>query len=333
MGVKHGGILSTIGETPLVELVKLSSGLDFRVYAKLEMANPGGSIKDRSALSMLADRIASGELVPGRSTVVESSSGNLAVGIAQICRYHGIRFICVVDAKTSSHNIGMLHAYGAEVEMVNRPGADGEYLPSRIRRVQEIADTLPGAYWPNQYANLLNPRAHEQTMREIVSALDAPVDYLFSAVSSFGTLRGCAQYVAAHSLSTRLVAVDAVGSRIFDGQPAAKRLLPGHGAAIRPALFDRDAAHEVVHVTDGDCVRACRRLVATEAILAGASSGAVVAALLHKAPEIPAGARCVLILADRGDRYLQTVFSDDWVDRNLNLNLAGDKQLQGALPN
>lgn len=329
MGVKHGGILSTVGETPLVELVKLPPGLDFRVYAKLEMANPGGSIKDRSALSMLADRIASGELVPGRSTVVESSSGNLAVGIAQICRYHGIRFICVVDAKTNSHNVGMLHAYGAEVEMVNRPGADGEYLAARIRRVREIVETLPGAYWPNQYANELNPRAHEQTMREIASALDGRVDYLFSAISSFGTLRGCSQYIGTHSLSTRLVAVDAVGSNIFDGQPRVKRLLPGHGSAIRPVLFDPNAADEVIHVTDAECVIACRRLVETEAILAGASSGAVVAALLRMAPEIPAGSNCVLILADRGDRYLQTVYSDDWVSRNLNLASA---RIANAMP-
>ncbi|WP_405161471.1 2,3-diaminopropionate biosynthesis protein SbnA [Nocardia sp. NBC_01499] len=328
--MKHKGILSTIGETPLVELVKLSSGLDFSIYAKLEMANPGGSIKDRSALSMLADKIASGELISGRSTVVESSSGNLAVGLAQICGYHGIRFVCVVDAKTNSHNIGMLHAYGAEVEMVNRPDADGEYLPARIRRVRELVGTLPGAYWPNQYANQLNPRAHEQTMHEIVSAMGGQVDYLFSAVSSFGTLRGCAQYVAAQSLSTRLVAVDAVGSHIFGGQPHVKRLLPGHGAAIRPALFDPNVAHEVMHVTDAECVTACRRLVATEAILAGASSGAVMAALLRKVREIPAGSNCVLILADRGDRYLQTVYSDDWVDRNLNLSQA--EELHDALP-
>ncbi|WP_436536940.1 2,3-diaminopropionate biosynthesis protein SbnA [Actinoplanes sp. HUAS TT8] len=316
MSVAYKGILSVIGGTPLVELAQLSEGLGFSLYAKLEMANPGGSIKDRTALTMLDEKIRSGELVAGKSTVVESSSGNLAVGLAQVCGYHRIRFICVVDAKTNSHNIGMLHAYGAEVELVSHPDADGEYLPARIRRVRELLDEIPGAYWPNQYANLSNPRAHETTMQEIVSAVGR-VDYLFAAVSSFGTLRGCAQYVAQHGLSTRIVAVDAVGSHIFEGQPRTRRLLPGHGASTRPALFDPTAADDVVHVTDADCIAGCRLLVETEAILAGASSGAAVTALLRAAPRIPAGSVCVVILADRGDRYLQTVYSDDWVGRNI----------------
>ncbi|GAA1026835.1 MULTISPECIES: 2,3-diaminopropionate biosynthesis protein SbnA [Amycolatopsis] len=312
------GILSTIGNTPLVRLRRLLPGLDAEVLAKLEFFNPGGSIKDRSALSMLADKIHAGELVPGRSTVVESSSGNLALGIAQVCGYFRLRFVCVVDARTTEQNRALLRAHNVEVEVIDRPDpTTGEYLPQRIRRVRELVESIPGAYWPNQYANPLNSRAHERTMGEIVRALAGRVDYLFCAVSSCGTLRGCADYVRRHGLRTRIIAVDAAGSQIFDGQQPRPRLLPGHGASVRPALFDPTAAHDVVHVTDLDCVLACHRLVAREAVLAGGSSGATVAALSAYADRIPAGSSCVLVFPDGGDRYLDTIYSDSWTRRHL----------------
>lgn len=307
------GILSTIGDTPLVQLERLVPGLQARVFAKLERFNPGGSVKDRPALRMVQAALASGEVSAGRSVVIESSSGNLGIGLAQICRYYGLRFICVVDAKITHQNLSILRAYGAEVEMISKPDATGEYLPLRIARVQELARSVPHSYWPNQYANVLNPVAHRTTMAEVSAALDGPVDYLFCSVSSFGTLRGCADYVREHGLGTRIVAVDAIGSMIFDGQPRTTRWLPGHGAATRPALFDGTAAHEVVHVSDLECVAACRRLTHTEAILAGGSSGAVIAALERVRHTVAEDATCVLIFPDGGDRYLNTVYSDDWV--------------------
>ncbi|MEV5950766.1 2,3-diaminopropionate biosynthesis protein SbnA [Streptomyces sp. NPDC051993] len=307
------GILDTIGNTPLVELRNVFPGLRSRVFAKMERFNPGGSIKDRSALGMLLNRIHEGQLVPGRSVVVESSSGNLAIGIAQICKYFGIDFICVVDAKTTGQNLALLSAYGARVEVVRTPDPEtGEFLGARLDRVRELVDTVPGAYWPNQYANPLNPLAHHETMREIAEALDGRVDYLFSPVSTFGTLLGCATYVEQHALATTVVAVDAVGSAIF-GQPRSRRLIPGHGASVPPALFDPAVADEVVHVGDLDCVVACRRMVHREGILAGGSSGAAVAAVEKFSDRIPAGSNVVLIFPDGGDRYLNTIYSDAWV--------------------
>ncbi|MFF0161147.1 2,3-diaminopropionate biosynthesis protein SbnA [Streptomyces sp. NPDC005263] len=307
------GILDTIGNTPLVELSNVFPGFGSRVFAKMERFNPGGSIKDRSALGMLLTRIREGVLVPGRSVVVESSSGNLAIGIAQICRYFGIDFICVVDAKTTAQNLALLSAYGARVEVVQTPDpVTGEYLGARLDRVRELVDTVPGAYWPNQYANPLNPQAHHQTMREIAEALDGKVDYLFSPISTFGTLRGCAGYIQQHLMSTTVVAVDAVGSAVF-GQPHTRRLIPGHGASVTPALFDPSAADAVVHVSDLDCVVACRRMVNREGILVGGSSGAAAAALEKFSANIPEGSNCVLIFPDGGDRYLNTIYSDVWV--------------------
>jgi 2,3-diaminopropionate biosynthesis protein SbnA len=310
------GILATIGNTPLVELRSLFPGFRGQVFAKVERFNPGGSIKDRTAISMLMSKIKN-ELDPERSVVIESSSGNLGVGLAQICGYFGLRFICVVDAKTTDHNIAILRAYGAEVEVVTEPDPQtGEFLPVRLRRVQELVDAIPGSFWPNQYANPLNPRAHEETMREIADALDGRVDYLFSATSTTGTLRGCGDYVREHGMSTTMVAVDAMGSVLFGPPSTARRLIPGHGASVRPELLIPTAADRVVHVTDLDCVVGCRRLTLREAILAGGSSGATVMALDKLRGEIPDGSVCVLIFPDGGDRYLNTIYSDSWVTEN-----------------
>ncbi|MFC5184954.1 2,3-diaminopropionate biosynthesis protein SbnA [Actinomadura harenae] len=313
------GILDAVGGTPLVELPALAAGAGFRLFAKLERFNPGGSIKDRTALSMVRELVERGDLVPGRSTVVESSSGNLAVGLAQICRYYGLRFVCVVDVRTTEQNLAILRALGAEVERVTEPDPDsGEYLPVRLRRSRELVESIPGAYWPNQYANPLNPRAHRATMAEIAADLDGRVDVLVAAASTFGTLRGCAEYARDAGLDTMIVGVDAVGSVIFGPAPedAAPRLIPGHGASVRPPLAEPDLVDRVVHVTDLECVVQCRRLVGREAILAGGSSGAVLAAVERLRGVIPEGANCAVVLPDGGDRYLDTIYSDAWVRRH-----------------
>jgi len=327
-------VLATIGNTPLVELRNMFRPRGPRVFAKLERFNPGGSIKDRSALSMLLGKIRAGELVPGKSVVIESSSGNLAIGIAQICGYFGLRFICVVDAKTTAQNVGILRAYQATVDMVTEPDPEtGEYLPMRLRRVRELIAATPHSFWPNQYANLLNARAHEQTMAEIVGAVRGGVDYLFCATSTTGTLRGCADYARRHGLPVRIIAVDGVGSAVF-GQPSRPRLIPGYGASIVPDLLDPDAAAEVVHVTDLECVVGCRRLITREAILAGGSSGAVVAALERRYAGMPSDATCALIFADGGDRYLDTIYSDEWVSKCFGevSHLWKDRSTAGASP-
>jgi cysteine synthase A len=155
-------------------------------------------------------------------------------------------------------------------------------------------------------------------MPEIVSALGPQLDYVFLATSTCGTLRGCSEFVRKRQMPTKIIAVDAAGSVIF-GLPAGKRLLPGHGAGIVPKLFAPDLAHGVVHVSDLDCVVGCRRLVQQEAILAGASSGGIISAIERLAADdkLSRPARCVAILPDRGERYLDTVYSDSWVQSHL----------------
>ncbi|TQF04094.1 2,3-diaminopropionate biosynthesis protein SbnA [Kitasatospora acidiphila] len=308
------GILSTVGGTPLIELERLVPGFPVRVFAKVERFNPGGSIKDRSALSMLLERIQDGRLVPGRSTVIESSSGNLAIGLAQICGYFGLRFICVVDARTTPQNLAILRAYGADVRVVTEPDpATGELLPARLDLVARLLAETPDSYCPDQYANPLNPRAHLTTMAEIDRELDGRIDYLLVAAGTSGTLGGCAEYIRRRELPTTLVAVDAIGSALFGSPVACRRLIPGHGTSVVPQLLNAADADRVLHVSDLDCVVGCRLLAQREAVLAGGSSGAVVAALERIAGELPAGATCVLILPDGGDRYLDTIYDDDWV--------------------
>jgi 2,3-diaminopropionate biosynthesis protein SbnA len=321
------GILATIGQTPLVALDRVMRGAPFRLFAKLEALNPGGSIKDRAALSLLREARRCGALEPG-AVVVESSSGNMGIGLAQACAYLGLRFICVVDARTTAQNVAIIRAYGAEIEIVERPDAGGGYLRARIDRVRAIAASLPRAFWPDQYRNMNNARAHWETMHEIVTALDGAVDYLFCPTSTCGTIRGCADYVREHRLGTRIVAVDALGSVIFDERPrdavpAVRRLIPGHGAAVRPGLYRDGLADLCVHLSDLDCVLGCRRLVATEGILAGGSSGAAVMAVERLRDRLEAGASCVAVFPDRGERYLDTIYSDAWVREHFGDVLVG----------
>ena len=309
------GVLSAIGNTPLVRLSRVIHDARFKLYAKLEGLNPGGSTKDRPAFSIIRHAIEHGDIRPD-TVVIESSSGNMGIGLAQACMYYGLRFICVVDPKATVQNVRLLKAYGAQVDVVEKPDTiTGEYLQARLNRVKALLNSTENTFWPNQYSHRFNPIAHHQTMHEIVTALGGEVDYLFCAASTCGTIRGCAEYVQDHQLPTRIFAVDAVGSVIFGGA-SGKRLIPGHGAAVRPALYEPDIAERCIHVSDLDCVVGCRRLVHEEAILAGGSSGAVLSAIEQVKDEIEPGAICVAIFADKGERYLDTIYSDSWVEEH-----------------
>jgi N-(2-amino-2-carboxyethyl)-L-glutamate synthase len=315
----YQGILAAIGDTPLIELQRAIPGAPFRLFAKLESLNPGGSAKDRPAHYILRHALASGRIRPG-AVVVESSSGNMGIGLAQACRVYGLRFICVIDPKTAPQNVRLLELYGAEIDWVREPDpVSGEFLQARIARVGHLLSEISGSFWPNQYANEMNSMAHyETTMHEIASVLKGEVDFLFCATSTCGTITGCAEYVRDHGMRTEIIAVDAIGSRIFATEPAPRFIL-GFGAGFRPSLCRTDLVSRCVHVSDIDCVTGCRSLLRREGLLVGGSSGGVLAAVERLRDVIPPGAQCVMILADRGERYLDTVYSDDWVCEHLGL--------------
>lgn len=307
----EAGILSTIGKTPLVELNKLFPATSSIFYAKLEMFNPGGSTKDRTAASMLSKALGEGEL-DHNSTIIESSSGNMAIGLAQVCRYLDLKLIVVTDPNINRHTLDLIRAYGAQIECVTEADSSGNYLNNRLKRVRKLQDSIPNSYWPNQYTNDLNPEAHFQTMKEIVDDCPSPPDYLLAATSTCGTIMGCAKYVRQHNLKTKVVAVDAVGSIIF-GTTSGKRLIPGHGSGRKSDLLDESLIDHVFHVTDKESVVGCRHLLQTESILAGGSAGAVVMAAEKMLSLIPKNSTFALIFPDSGERYLDTIYNDSWV--------------------
>ncbi|MFI7638148.1 2,3-diaminopropionate biosynthesis protein SbnA [Nonomuraea sp. NPDC049400] len=303
-----------VGNTPVVALRRLFPEPGVEVLAKLELMNPGGSMKDRSARHIIETGLAEGSIPPG-STVVESSSGNFGIALAMAARIHGLRFICVVDPKTTSANLALLHQLGATVEIVSEPDEAGGYLHTRIRRVKELLAEVPGAIWINQYANDRNWQAfYHGTGAELVEQLVRPPSYLFAPVSTTGSILGCSRRLREHFPGLRVIAVDAVGSVIFGSAPA-RREIPGIGSSRVPELFRPDEIDDVVHVDDVEAAEACRDLLAAEGIFAGGSSGAVVAAIRRTLPRLTTPSRVLAIFPDRGDRYLDLVYDDDWLER------------------
>lgn len=307
-------ILETIGRTPLVALHRISKSYPFNAYAKMESFNPGGSIKDRTAHAILSDALLQGKIKKG-DIIIESSSGNMAIGLAQACLFYGLRLIVVVDPKLNKHTAKILETYGATIETVLKPEKNGGFLRSRLNKVAELLKIHPNSYWTNQYGNTLNPETHHTTMSEIAEALHGDVDYVFVATSTCGTLMGCAEYIARNGLSTKIIAVDAIGSVLFKKNKK-KRLIPGHGAGVPSNFLDMEAVHEVIHVSDEECIRGCWKLLKEEAILCGGSSGAIISAMDTFKMKIEKNSVCALILCDRGERYLDTIYNTDWITAN-----------------
>lgn len=307
----RSNILSTIGKTPLVSLARLSEQMEFSVLGKMESFNPGGSIKDRTALNMLSKAIQAGTVKPG-DTIIESSSGNMALGLAQACKFYNVKLTIVFDPKLNVHTKKILQAYGVKLVKVNQPKAQGGFLESRIQKVQELLEEDPNSHCLNQYKNKANPETHLQTMEEIAEALDHKVDYIFISTSTCGTLMGCTQYIKENGMDTKIIAVDAKGSVTF-GQEETKRLIPGHGSGNPSNFLNLKQIHDVVHISDEGCIQGCWDLLESEAMLCGGSSGAVISAIEKYAPNIPANVNCVVVLCDRGERYLDTIYNLEWI--------------------
>lgn len=304
--------------SPTVQLSRLFEAYNVEVYAKLDLLQLSGSTKERTANGLVEDLLGTGTLQPG-GMIIESTSGNLGIALARQCVVRGIRFTAVVDENANPLALELMEAYGATVNRVQTP-ADGNKLAARRRRVRDLLAKHPGSVTTNQYGSLANPRAHfDTTMPEIIAGSGGNLDYLFVATSTTGTLLGCQQYVRAHNLDTKIVAVDSVGSVLFGGTSGTRRL-PGLGAGVLPELASAAEPDLVFRIEEIDMVRGCRRLAHREGILAGASTGAIVAAMGTLLPSLDAGSRVAFMVHDSGVPYLQTVYSDDWVRTVLNEN-------------
>lgn len=307
----YDNIASCIGNTPLVKLSRLFPGRNVTVLAKMELMNPGGSIKDRPASYMLESGIRSGDIQPD-SHIIESSSGNLAIALAMICKLKGLDFTAVVDPKISPANLKMLKLYGANVVSVTQKDENDGYLLTRVNTVKRLLNTIPNAVWINQYANPDNWRSHYHgEAPEILKQIDGQIDYLVIGASTSGTLMGVSRRLKEVFPEMQVIAVDIVGSVLFGGA-SAPREIPGIGASRVPELLSPEEVDQVIYVDDYESALGCRRLVTEEGIFAGGSSGSSISAIEKLLPRIPPG-KCVLtLLPDRGDRYLDLVYDEDW---------------------
>jgi cysteine synthase A len=290
---------------------------DHTVWLKIEKYHPTGSIKFKTAVEILDSLEASGALRRGQM-VVESSSGNLGVALAFLCRERGYRFTCVVDPNALRDSLRRIRDYGGDISMVTARDAGSGYLPARLATVKLLLATHPGAIWTNQYANPANARAHERLTAPAVLRNVPDLDVLVVGAGTTGTLLGCMQYMRRAAPHVKVVAVDAVGSVTFGSEPAPRKL-PGIGSGVRPALADAvDALRrpDVHFISERDTVAMCRRLRDRHGVLVGASTGTVVCGLLREARRHPAGRTFVAISPDGGERYQDTVFNDEWVRQN-----------------
>ena len=305
-------ISELIGSTPLVEIRLPFSEGRFNIYSKLEMFNPGGSIKDRPAYYMINNGRKNG-LVKENTHLVESSSGNLAVAMAMIARQMNLRFTAIVDPNITLTNRRLIEAYGAEIDLVEQKDEEGGYLHTRIRRVQTLLQTIPNSVWLNQYANPDNPASHYYGIgSEIVREMPTEPTHAFIGVSTCGTIMGISRRLKETWPNIKIVAVDIAGSVIF-GPSSYTRRIPGIGASRIPEQLDMRWVDEVVYVNDYESVQGCRLLVQHEGLLAGGSAGSVVAAIKKFSSRLSKGATVITVFPDRGERYLDTVYNKDWL--------------------
>jgi len=307
--------MTGIGNTPIVRVALTVGGREHPVHLKLEGANPFGSVKDRTALS-LVDRLERGGLLGRGSILVESTSGNLGVALAAIARRRGYRFLAVVDPKTTTETLARLRALGARVDLVETPDEAGGYLLSRLRRVRELCAASDAFVWPDQYTNPANPRAHEHgTGPELLEQLRGDLDAVLVPVSTGGTLAGIGRFLRRESPATRIVAVDARGSVALGGQ-AGPRLLTGIGAGRRSSFLSRNLYDQRILVSDAEAFAYCRALAQATRIRVGGSSGAALAAcgrLLAAEPDLE---RIACLCPDSGATYSSTIYDDAWLERH-----------------
>jgi cysteine synthase A len=303
-----------IGCTPLVRVRVRVRGRWRSLWLKLEQFNRGGSIKDRTAYGLLADLEERG-LMRHADTVVESTSGNLGIGLALACAQRGYQFVAVVDPMASEYSVARMKDFGARIEVVE-PEPDTPYLAARLARVRELQRGDPRMVWTNQYGNPANPRIHRNhTGAEVLRQLGRPPGAVFVAVSTGGTLKGVSQYFRTSAPSARVAAVDIDGSVVLGG-PRGKRHIPGIGSSQPSQFLDGRPYDDAWYVSEVEAVATCHVLRRCTNIGIGGSSGAVVAAAARFLSAVRHDGPVVCLCPDGSDRYEHTIYSPQWVAAN-----------------
>ncbi len=312
-----GSALDLIGNTPMLELSGFDTG-PCRLFVKLENANPGGSIKDRIALSMIEAAEADGSLKPG-GTIVEATAGNTGLGLAQVGVLKGYRILLVVPDKMSREKIQHLRAMGVDVRITRSDVGKGhpEYYQDMALR---LAADIPGAYFINQFSNPANPKAHETTTGpEILEQMEGDLDAMVVGVGSGGTLTGLGRYFAKASPKTRMVLADPTGSILAPLINTGETIEPGSwvvegiGEDFIPDNCDLKLVTKAYSITDTESIAAARELLAKAGVLGGSSSGTLLAAALRYCREQTEPQRVVTLVCDTGSRYLSKVYNDSWL--------------------
>ncbi len=297
--MKAQNILGTIGRTPVVRLSKLFPG-DREVWVKLERANPGGSIKDRIALSMVEDAEKRGVLKQG-SVIIEPTSGNTGIGLAIVAAVKGYRLILVMPESMSVERRRIMSAYGAEFDLTPREKG----MKGAIERAKELAAATPGAWIPQQFENQANVEVHRNTTaREILEDFPEGLDVLITGVGTGGHITGVAEVVRAKFPDLEVFAVEPALSPVLSGGAPGPHPIQGIGAGFVPAILKKELLDGVIQVTKEESFQYAQRAAKEEGIFLGISSGASLAAVAKKLPELPAKARVLTFNYDTGERYL-----------------------------
>ena len=291
-------VTALIGNTPLIRVQWGDDG-GAEVYAKMEAANPGGSVKDRICLNMIQTAERDGRLSPG-ATVIEPTSGNTGIGLSLIAAVRGYRLILLMPESMTRERIDLLKAYGAEVILTPAPLG----MAGAIAEARRLVEQNPGSFMPDQFANPANPEMHRRTTApEILDAAGGRVDAFVAGVGTGGTITGVGEVLKAHNPAVHIVAVEPAASAVLSGKPAGPHKIQGIGAGFVPKVLNRSILDEIMTVTDDEAFRTKKALAEREGLLVGISSGANVFAARQIARRLGKGKRVITVLPDRGERY------------------------------
>lgn len=295
-----------IGGTPLVRLTRVAPDCGAEVVAKLEAANPAGSVKDRIGIAMIEAAERDGRIEPGRTTIVEATSGNTGIALAFVCAARGYHLVLAMPQGMSREREGLLRLYGAEVHVTESMGGMDEAVEAAAKIAAERGD----CFIPDQFSNPANPEVHRRTTaEELWAGTGGRIDVLVAGVGTGGTITGTGEVLKERNPDLRVVAVEPRASAVLSGGPPGPHKIQGIGAGFVPEVLNRDVIDEIVAVDDEDAIDTARLVSRTEGILAGISAGAALWAAIEvgRRPEFE-GRRVVVILPDSGERYVSTPF-------------------------